>query len=139
MKTFLQNVLMLGGFYFIASFLLSFLGSKLDTLCLGIWFLALLILCFKKHFYFLDNIKLKHPAISNYLLALGCMAYLGVVIGLVSGFYEGYSVAMAQYNNQEYHSQIPEYLSYLGVVYIVGLIAALLWATYKSFVHQKKS
>ena len=75
MKTFLQHVLILGGFCFILSCLADFGGAQfamyVECALIAVLFVMLLALCFKKSFAFLNAFQSKFPKTSNYIAALG--------------------------------------------------------------------
>ena len=83
MKTLGQQVLVLGGFYFIISFLSS-LGSgnifEIFDLIMFITFICLLIiLCCKRRYNFLINFQNRFRKIFNYLLGLGIVQYFETI------------------------------------------------------------
>lgn len=138
MKTLGQHLLILGGFYFIISFLLNFgKGSFFDILnmiALAIFVIMFLILCFKKRFMFFSRFQERFFRTTNYLLALGILEYFSIVFAIIPGAIYGYNAALAQYNGSEFYSVIPQYLYYISYVYLGFLILALIWATYVSFI-----
>lgn len=131
MKSFLQQILMFGGVYFITSLLVSFF----ETLSMVLFFLfivLLIALCIKKKFVFIEKLQTKFPKTSNYLLAFGMVEYINLIFTFIPGVIYGYKSANAMYNNEEYASNIPLYLEYFSFVHLGLLFCALLWATYKS-------
>lgn len=141
MKNFIHQFLMLGGLYFIISFICSLFDSNLLNIAVGCLFFLLVvmfvILCFKRHFIFLQKIQDKYMRISYYLIALGIAEYFIILFSMVPGVVYGYYATKAQYNDVLYISKIPEYLEILSYVSWVVTIVALLWATYKSFVKKE--
>ena len=137
MKTFIHQFLMLGGFYFIISFICSLFNSDLFNIADGCLFFLLIImlfiLCFKRHFIFLYKIQNKFTKISYYLIALGVVEYFIILFGTIPGSIYGYYATRAQYNGVVYISKMPEYLMILSYISWGLIIIALLWATYKSF------
>ncbi len=143
MKIFLEQFLVLGGFYFVISYLFNFFTTdlfeilnRLLTICLVI---TVIVLFFKKSFRFLDSFCKNHSKITLYLMTLGFVEYLGVIIlGIPGGVY-GYNAARAQYKGEEYVSSIPQYLDYAVLFYLAILVIALLWATYVIFIKNRKA
>lgn len=140
MKTFGQQVLILGGFYFIISFLFGFgthiVFDIINFVAVGIFFIAFVVLCFKRKFAFIDYLEGRFPRFVNYLSAFGALEYIGVIFGMIPGAIYGYNVAEAEYNGIEYHSSLPQYSYYFSFVYFGLFIFALGWATYKSVYRQ---
>ena len=141
MKKFIQHALMLVGFYFVVSFFIPYsVNIWLDIVFLTtfvIFVLALITLCFKKRFVFIDKIINKFPRISNFIKALGIAEYFELVFIFIPAGIYGYNQAMALYKGEEYTSIIPKFVAYMYYADLVILIVALLWATYKNFI--KKS
>lgn len=141
MKNFIHQFLMLGGFYFIISFICSLFDSNLLNIAVGCLFfllvVMLVILCFKRHFIFLQKIQDKYMRINYYLIALGVVEYFIILFSMVPGVVYGYYATQAQYNDVLYISKILEYLEILSYVSWAVTIVALLWATYKSFVKKE--
>lgn len=139
MKTFLQNLLVVAGIYFVISFVTPLLGN--DIIDIGIFLLFILILIvlsFKKSFKFVENLQNKLPKISNYLKALGITQLFALCFISIPGMVYGYNAAQAQYKNIEYQSAIPQYLGYTSYIYIAILVIALLWTTYQSFIKSRQ-
>jgi len=71
MKTFGKHVLILGGFYFIISYLLfmynGYFFEVLNLICSGIFIALLLVLCFKKEYIFLTNFNNRFIKSASYL------------------------------------------------------------------------
>lgn len=138
MKTLGQHLLILGGFYFIISFLLNFgKGSFFDILnmtALGIFVIMFLLLCFKRKFMFISRFQERFLKTTNYLLAFGVLEYFSIIFAIIPGAIYGYNAAWAQYNGSEFYSVIPQYLYYISYAYWGILILALIWATYVSFI-----
>ena len=83
-----KQLLMLGGFYFIVSFVLnSFRDSSLYYVFLvGLLVLFVLTfawLCYKKSFAFLEKFADKNPKVTNYLNAVGVAQYFSILFGIV--------------------------------------------------------
>lgn len=137
MKNFIYQFLMLGGFYFIISFICSLFDNNLFNIVVECLFfllvVMLVVLCFKRHFIFLQKMQDKYVRISYYLIALGAIEYFVVLFSMIPGVVYGYYATQAQYNGVIYISKIPEYLEILSYISWVVIIVALLWATYKSF------
>ena len=138
MKTFGQHVLILGGFYFIISFLLNFgKGSFFDILniiALVVFVIMFLFLCLKREIMFFSRFQERFFKTKNYLLAFGILEYFSIIFAIIPGAVYGYNAALAQYNGNEFYSVIPQYLYYISYVYWGVLILALIWATYVSFI-----
>lgn len=138
MKALGQHLLILGGFYFIISFLLNFgKGSFFDILnmtALGIFVIMFLLLCFKRKFMFISRFQERFLKTTNYLLAFGVLEYFSIIFAIIPGAIYGYNAAWAQYNGSEFYSVIPQYLYYISYAYWGILILALIWATYVSFI-----
>lgn len=138
MKTLGQNVLTLGGFYFIISFLLNFgKGSFFDILniiALVIFVIMFLLLCFKRGAMFFSRFQERFFKTANYLLAFGILEYFSIIFAIIPGAIYGYNAALAQYNGNEFYSVIPQYLYYTSYVYLGGVILTFIWATYVSFI-----
>lgn len=138
MKALGQHLLILGGFYFIISFLLNFgKGSFFDILnviALGIFVIMFLLLCFKRKFMFISRFQERFLKTTNYLLAFGVLEYFSIIFAIIPGAIYGYNAARAQYNGSEFYSVIPQYLYYISYAYWGILILALIWATYVSFI-----
>lgn len=134
MKTFYQQVLILGGFYFIISFLFAFgSGIVFDVLNMAVFiiFLALfIVLCFKRTYIFLTRFQNQFAQISNYLLGLGIAQYFAIIFIIVPGIIYGYQAAQAQYKGLEI-PEIPEiYLQIVGYAYWGILILSFVLVTY---------
>lgn len=138
MKTLGQHLLILGGFYFIISFLLNFgKGSFFDILnmiALGIFVIMFVFLCFKRKFIFISRFQERFLKTTNYLLAFGVLEYFSIVFAIIPGIIYGYNAARAQYNGSEFYSVIPQYFYYISYAYWGILILALIWATYVNFI-----
>ena len=138
MKNLLHQILMLGGIYFIISFMLSFTENIIvDMLYAGalvIFIILFIILCFKKGFVFLNKIDENYKKTTNYLVALGYVEYFSIIFGFIPSIIYGYNAAMAQYEGVEYSSWLSVYRIYLPFITLGLIIIALLWATYKSFI-----
>ena len=141
MKNFIYQFLMLGGFYFIISFICSLFDSNLLNIVVGCLFfllvVMLVILCFKRHFIFLQKMQDRYVRISYYLIALGAIEYFIILFSMIPGVFYGYYATQAQYNKVIYISKMPEYLEILSYISWGVTIVALLWATYKSFVKKE--
>lgn len=137
MKTFIKQVLVLGGFYFIISYLL-FMGKgtffeALNLIC-GIIFIGmLLVLCFKKEYIFLTKFNNKFLKSANYLQALGLVQYFSIIFIAIPSMVYGYKSSMAQYNGDKIPEAPVEYLQIVAYTYWVILFCALAFATYKNF------
>lgn len=136
MKTFGQQVLILGGFYFITSFLFS-LGSGIvfDTfnMIMIVAFIVLLIgLCFKGKYIFLSSLQNKFTKSSNYLLGFGIVQYFATFFIIIPGIFYGYKASQAQYNGLEIPPSPVEYLQIAGYAYWGILLVSSIWATYRN-------
>jgi len=139
MKTFLQNLLVIAGIYFIISFVTPLLENDIiDAGIFLLFILILIVLSFKKSFKFVENLQNKLPRFSNYLKALGITQLFALCFISIPGMVYGYNAAQAQYQNIEYQSAIPQYLGYTAYIYIAILVIALLWATYQSFIKSRQ-
>ena len=138
MKTLGQHLLILGGFYFIISFLLNFGKSPffdiLNMITLVIFVIMFLLLCFKRKFMFISLFRERFLKTTNYLLAFGILEYFSIIFAIIPGVVYGYNAALAHYNGSEYYSIIPQYLYYISYAYWGILILAFIWATYVSFI-----
>ncbi len=138
MKTFLQNLLIVGGIYFIISFLIptseNTVAELLDAAFFLIFILTILILAFKKEFKFIKKLHNKMPKICNYLKALGTAQIFALFFIMIPGMIDGYNTAQAKYNGSEYDSTNQEYLINAAAAFFIILVLALLWATYENFI-----
>ena len=132
-----KHILILGGFYFIISFLLDFgQGYSFNILeaivacCFVVMFLCL---CFKRKFLFFETFQSRFPKLTNYLLVFGVLEYISITFSVIPGAVYGYKAAEAEYNGLEYVSIFPQYMSWFSYIYIAIFILALAWATYQSF------
>ena len=136
MKTFGQQVLILGGFYFIISFLFSLGNSIVFNALNMIMFVAfiifLVVLCFKRKYNFLIGFQNKFIKSSNYLLGLGVVQYFEIIFATVPGMFYGYTVSQAQYNGLEIPVAPGGYLQITSYAYWVILFFSLVWATYRN-------
>lgn len=141
MKTFGKQVLILGGFYFIISYLLfmcnGYFFEVLNLICSGILVALLLVLCFKKEYIFLTNFNNRFIKSANYLQALGCAQYFSIIFITIPGMIYGYKTALAQYNGDKLPESPVKYLEVVSYTYLVILFCSLAFATYKNF--RKKS
>lgn len=141
MKTFGQQVLVLGGFYFIISFLSS-LGSGIlfevfDLIMFIAFVILLIVLCCKRRYSFLINFQNQFTKISNYLLGLGVVQYFVTIFVTIPGIIYGYKVSQAQYNGIEITEAPVEYLQITNYVYWFLLSIALVLVTYWNFRKRK--
>ncbi len=137
MKTFGQQVLVLGGFYFIISFLSS-LGNgnifEIFDLIMFITFICLLIiLCCKRRYNFLINFQNRFRKISNYLLGLGIVQYFETIFVTIPGIIYGYKASQAQYNGSDIPQAPVKYLQITTYVYWFLLFSILILITYYNF------
>lgn len=140
MKTHLKQALLLGGFYFIVSFLLSFSESPiLNTIDNGL-FVALLatvlVLTFLKPLNSLENFQSKSPNISTYLISIGWAAYFPVftfLFGIIYGLFNT-SNPMPAVSDPVFDNAI----KIIVVVYFAALIISLITATVIILMHSKK-
>ncbi len=137
MKTFGQQVLILGGFYFIISFL-SYFGSghifeALDLIMFIAFIILLIVLCCKRKFNFLINFQNRFWKISNYLSGLGVVQYFETVFVTIPGIIYGYKASQAQYNGLEITEAPVKYLQITNYVSWLLLFMALILITYRNF------
>ena len=142
MKTLIKQILMLGGIYFIISFLLGSIyentNNLYDVILLLLFFICFMVLCLKRNFVFLQKIEEKFPKISVYLLSFGIVQYFEIFFITIPSIVYGYNAAMAAYNKAEYISIIPSYLGYAIYVYFFFIVLAIIIATYFCLVKNKK-
>lgn len=141
MKKFLQQLLMLGGFYFIIALILGagegIIAEALSFIWLVTWLVLVIVLAFRKKFVFLEHIAENKEKTKNYLIALGIVSYYALIFIIIPGAYYGYNSAMANYRGEAYSSLIPQYAIYASFVFLILLIVALIWATCLSFTKKK--
>ena len=138
MKTFAWHVLILGGFYFVIS-LLFLLPQNIainiaDVVISTIFFIMLIVLCFKRKYNFFNIFQNKFPRTSNYIAALGFVEYFSVLFITIPGIIYGYQASKAQYNGSEIPPASAEYLNFIYYTYIAVLCLSIIWATYKNFI-----
>jgi len=142
MKTLIKQILMLGGIYFIISFLLDMISEDMNTLygiiLFLIFFICFLVLCFRKKLMFLQKMQEDFPKTSVYLLSLGIVQYFTIFFISIPGMVYGYNAAKASYDGIEYVSVIPLYLTYAIYVYFAFIILAVLSATFYCFLRTKQ-
>ncbi len=135
MKPFAWQVLILGGFYFVIS-LLFLLPQNIaidiaNVVISTIFFIMLIVLCFKRKYNFINLFQNKFPRTTNYIAALGFAEYFSVIFITFPGIIYGYQASNAR-------SEIPsapiEYLNFIYYTYIVVLCLSIIWATYKNFI-----
>lgn len=136
MKTFGEHVLILGGFYFIISFLLSLGNGVVFDAFQGIMFIAfiilLVVLCFKRKYNFLIHFQNQFVKSSKYLLGLGIVQYFEIVFITIPGIIYGYKVSKAQYNGLEIPDAPVEYLQIANYASWVILFFSLILVTYQN-------
>lgn len=138
MKTKINNILLIGGFYFIASFLLNYINiSYLTILSLVCLFMLIIFTIFKKRIHVLEKLSNKHPSFYNYILLLGVVQYIGAVIFSIVTI-DGYNYAKAMHGGYEYKSFYVNCEEYINIFYYFLIVLALLFATYKSFFKKMK-
>lgn len=137
MKTFGQQVLILGGFYFIISFLFSLGNSIVFNALNMIMFVAfiifLVVLCFKRKYNFLISFQNRFRKISNYLLGLGIVQYFETIFVTIPGIIYGYKASQAQYNGLGITETPVKYLQITTYVYWFLLFSILILITYYNF------
>lgn len=137
MKTFGQQVLILGGFYFIISFLFSLGNSIVFNALNMIMFVAfiifLVVLCCKKRYNFLISFQNRFRKISNYLLGLGIVQYFETIFVTIPGIIYGYKASQAQYNGLGITETPVKYLQITTYVYWFLLFSILILITYYNF------
>lgn len=137
MKTFGQQVLILGGFYFIISFLFS-LGSgvifEMLNMTMFVAFIILFaVLCFKRKYDFLTRFQNKFIKSSNYLFGLGVVQYIEILFITVPGIVYGYKASETQYNGLEAPVTSLAYLQIVSYAYWSILCLAFVFASYWNF------
>lgn len=142
MKTFGQQVLVLGGFYFIISFLFS-LGNgnifeALNTGLFVIFTILFIILCFKRKYNFLSRFQNQFTKISYYLSGLGVTQYFEIIFITIPGIVYGYQASQAQYNGLEIPEAPMKYLQIATYTCWGILILSLSLVTYLIFRKRKK-
>lgn len=141
MKIFLRQFLLLSGFYAVISYFLSFFESKItiivDNVILLFFIMMVVILCFKKSFDFLAIFLNKYPKSSLYLISLGIIFYIGMLLFMISGAFDGYKSTTAKYNGNDYESIFSAYIGYIFIFYCVLAVLILLWVTYVNFIKQR--
>ena len=142
MKTLIKQILMLGGIYFIISFLLGSIyentNNLYDVILLLLFFICFIVLCLKRNFVFLQKTAEKFPKTSVYLLSLGIVQYFEIFFITIPGIVYGYNAAKSSYDGIEYVSVIPLYLTYAIYVYFAFIILAVLSATFYCFLKIRK-
>lgn len=137
MKTFGQQVLVLGGFYFIVSFLSSLGHSNIfetfDLIMFIIFIFSFIVLCCKKRYNFLISFQNRFRKISNYLLGLGIVQYFETIFVTIPGIIYGYTVSQEQYNGLEIPVAPEGYLQITSYVYWFLLFSVLILITYYNF------
>lgn len=132
-----KHILILGGFYFIISFLLDlgkgYYFNILEAIAACCFIAMFLCLCFKRKFLFFETFQSRFPKLTNYLLVFGALEYISIAFSVIPGAVYGYKAAEAEYNGLEYVSIFPQYMSWFSYIYIAIFILALAWATYQSF------
>lgn len=137
MKTFGRQVLILGGFYFIISFLFS-LGSSvvfeaLNMIMFAAFIILFVVLCFKGKYDLLTRFQNKFIKSSNYLFGLGIVQYFEILFITLPGIVYGYKVSEAHYNDLEIPVASASYLQIAGYVYWSILCFVLILSTYWNF------
>ena len=124
---------MLGGFYFILSFVLNSLHNiwaNYAKLVLFFCFIGLFIaLCCKVNFSFLESFKETNPRTSNYLMAVGVAQYFNIVFGMLPSLIIYYDAS---------YEQLPPYFLYASIVYMVILLGGLGYVTYINYFKKNK-
>ncbi len=123
MTKLINQLLMLGGFYFILSFVLnSFRSSSLYYVFLislfVLFVLAFAWICYRKRLAFLENFAEKNPKVTNYLKAVGVTQYFNIFFGLIPSLIIGPQV------------EVPAYFTYASICYLIILFSSLIYATY---------
>lgn len=141
MKTFGQQVLILGGFYFIISFLFS-LGNSvvfevLNMATFAAFIILFAVLCFKRKYDFLTCFQNKFVKSSNYLFGLGIVQYFEIFFITLPGIVYGYQTSKAQYNGLEAPVAPLAYLHFVGYAYWSILCLAFVFASYWNFRKRK--
>ena len=95
---------------------------------------ALMVLVYQKSFPVIKGFVQKYPKISNYVTALGVVAYFSFFFGFIPGAIDGYFAARAEINKTLYVSQFVTYLPIFTTLYWVVFWASIIMATYLSFV-----
>ena len=131
MSKLMNQLLMLSGFYFILSFVLS--TWKNDVTYYGslglfaVFVLLFFVLCVKKNFAFLEKFDSNNPKVSNYLKAVGGAQYFNIFFGMIPGFFIGETL------------YLPIYFRYASIAYLILLLASLVYVTYINYFKGKKT
>lgn len=137
MKKFFNQFLLLGGFYFLISFVLNCLDNIplfIDLLTSTCFIFILVTLIVKKSFHSFNQFQQKHPKLTEYLKAVGLLQYFGILFVEIPNIVEGYKTAAAQYNNNEHNSFLLTYMEYMSIIYTIGLIISLSIPTFQIFI-----
>ena len=122
MSKLFNQLLMLSGFYFILSFVLSTWKSNvfyyLSLVLFGVLVVLIILLCWKKNFSFLEKFDNNSPKVSNYLKAVGVAQYFDIFFGMIPSMFV---------NTQP---EVPVYFRYASMVYLLVLLVSLVYATY---------
>ena len=122
MSKIFNQLLMLSGFYFILSFILSSWQNDFLYYVSLLLFAGLIVLiiwlCVKKNFVFLEKFDSNNPKVSNYLKAAGLAQYFDIFFGMIPSMF---------INTENY---IPVYFKYASIVYLIILLLSLGYATY---------
>ena len=122
MSKIFNQLLMLSGFYFILSFILSSWQNDFLYYVSLLLFAGLIVLiiwlCVKKNFVFLEKFDSNNPKVSNYLKAAGLAQYFDIFFGMIPSMF---------INTENY---IPVYFKYASIVYLIILLISLGYATY---------
>ena len=122
MSKIFNQLLMLSGFYFVISFILSSWQNDIlyytSLFVFGVFVVLLVLLCVKKNFVFLEKFDLNNPKVSNYLKAVGLAQYFDIFFGMIPSMFV------------ETQPHIPTYFRYAAIVYLVILLISLIYTTF---------
>lgn len=100
MKPFINQSLLLGGFYFFISYIIGyFAGEKakmIELIVITLLLITVIVLAFRKSFAPLAAFWKKFPKISTYLAALGIIKYFSIIFGGIPGAIDGFILASAR-------------------------------------------
>lgn len=136
MKPFIQQSLLLGGFYFFVSYIIGYFAGEsarlIELVVITLLLITVIILAFKKSFSSLAAFWKKFPKISTYMAALGIIKYFSIIFGGIPGAIDGFILASAP-DMELYQSYYEAYIPTFIFVYWVVFWCSLFGATYFAF------
>ena len=136
MKPFIQQSLLLGGFYFFVSYIIGYFAGEsarmIELVVITLLLITVIVLAFKKSFSSLAAFWKKFPKISTYLAALGIIKYFSIIFGGIPGAIDGFILASAP-DTELYQSYYEAYIPTFIFVYWVVFWCSLFGATYFAF------